>query len=95
MALHVTLSWVDTETDVSNFQISRAITGASVYTVIATVPGADRTYIDAAVVPATHYDYRIAAMNPGGLSPFSVIHDVYVAYPLPTIPTGFTAVVGI
>jgi len=70
----INLSWIDNSNNESGFKIERK-TGASAYSVIATVGVNIRNYKDRGLTPNTLYYYRIIAFNMEGSSSYSNISN--------------------
>ncbi len=74
----VLLTWSDNATNESGFLVERSVNGGA-YTLITTVAAQSLgtpKYTDLNVVPGTKYDYRVAAINSAGKSPYSNIATV-------------------
>jgi FtsP/CotA-like multicopper oxidase with cupredoxin domain len=91
----VALTWRDNATNESGFAIERSSDGGATYTQIALAPARNNTgnttYIDATVNMTAFdvtYTYRVAAINPGGMSAYtntvSILVPVRVPPPAPT-----------
>jgi FtsP/CotA-like multicopper oxidase with cupredoxin domain/fibronectin type 3 domain-containing protein len=88
----VDLVWVDNSTDETGFVIERATDGVNFSTL--TTVGADTTaYADLAVSGGNTYDYRVAAVNAGGLSAYSNTASVPVPadVTIPAAPSNLAA----
>ena len=94
--LQVALSWTDNANSETGFVVERSIAGLGTWSQIGTVnapvagTGGTGTYTDTTVAPGTSYDYRVAATNPAGTSPYS--NTFTIAIPaVPAAPSAFTA----
>jgi hypothetical protein len=93
----VSLAWTENYTNVDAFVIDRSSDGGASWTVIATVGGNLTTFLDTTVNRNTTYEYRIAAQNASGTSPWSNVATVktphrapgrtHSPYPEPDFPT--------
>ncbi len=89
----VSLAWVDNATDETGFVIERATDGVN-FSVLATVGPNVIGYVDSAVSAGNTYDYRVAAVNAGGLSGYSNTASITIPGPQPpAAPDGLEAVV--
>ncbi len=65
------LSWTDNSSDEEGFEIERSTDGGSNFTLISTTLWDVESYVDADVLPATEYCYRLRAVNAGGSSDYT------------------------
>ena len=87
------LQWTDRSAGEDYFVLERALHGSPVFTAIAQPAPNATSYIDAALVAGTAYDYRVAAVSSiSGASAYSPIATLDVAAK-PLVPTGLAAVV--
>jgi len=88
----VMLTWTDNATNESGFVIERSDNGG-VFSVLATVGPKNNTgsvsYADTTVLAGNTYQYRVAAVNAAGLSPYS--NTVSIALTIPAAPSNLTA----
>jgi len=62
----IRINWTFNDADPTNFKVSRSTNPTSGYTVIATLPGSDRAYIDASITKNTTYYYKVATVGTCG-----------------------------
>jgi hypothetical protein len=87
----VALSWQDTSTNESNFEIERAISGGA-FGDRRVLPANSTTYSDAGLAASTAYQYRVRSVNTAGSSNWITASVTTPAAPsLPAAPSGFTA----
>lgn len=67
------LSWFDTSTTETGFEIERGLTPAGPFTFLARVPENALTYEDRAVTLGTRYCYRVRAINAASPSAYTPI----------------------
>jgi hypothetical protein len=91
--LKVNLTWSHVSTDLTGFRVERRLAVSGAWLVIANLLGTARTYDDADVTSGVTYDYRVSAINQGGVGPSVGVNNVLVKFPLPTAPTDLIAVV--
>lgn len=88
----INLSWSDTSSNETGFEIERSLTTGSGFTLVGTTTANVTTFSDAALSPATHYFYRVRASNAVGSSPFTAEANA-IAFPTaPITPTALSAV---
>lgn len=68
---NVSIGWFLADDNDTSVILQRSLTGAEVWTTIATLAGGTVSYTDRAVFHSTGYDYRVAAANVTGTSSFS------------------------
>jgi large repetitive protein len=69
----VTLTWQDTATNATGFQVFRAASAAGPYVAAGTVPASKTTFSDSTLTAATTYYYQVDAINNYGSSGYNVI----------------------
>lgn len=80
----ITLTWLDTSTDETGFELEQSADGAK-FTKLADLPANAVTYPHTSLTPATKYWYRIRSKNASGVSAYSNTATITTP-PLPTIP---------
>jgi predicted phage tail protein len=90
------LTWTDNATDETGFVLERATDGVT-FSVLAVVAARNNTgsvsYTDPVVLPGITYTYRVAAINPAGMSAYSNLATLVVpAIPAAPSPLLATAV---
>lgn len=97
----VSLTWRDNATTETGFSVERCSGAGCTSFVRIAAPGprnntGNVTYVDATVAFGTTYQYRVAALNGAGLSPYSPVPPAVVSVSVPALPpapTGFTVAV--
>ncbi len=99
--VNVTLTWTDTSTNETAFQVLRSPRGTGAFAVLATIAraatakttaGTSVTYADATVVSGTAYDYQVVAVNTTGTTvSTSAPSNTATVTPLVAAPTGLVA----
>lgn len=70
-AASLTITWVDTSDNESNFQLERSVTGNTVDFAMIAAPGANiQIYVDDGLANNVEYFYRLRACNEAGCSPY-------------------------
>ena len=91
--LRALLTWTDNATDETGFVIEHATDGVN-FSVLATVAARNNTgsvsYTNTNLLPGTTYTYRVAAINPAGLSGYSNLATLVVPTP-PAAPSPLLA----
>jgi large repetitive protein len=67
----ISISWQDTATNVTNFQLFRSSNGDQSFVLLATLPSNVFSYSDTALFSNAKYYYKVEATNVGGSSPFT------------------------
>jgi uncharacterized protein (TIGR03437 family) len=67
----INLTWTNTNTSATRFQIERKTGTAGTYSMIATAPSTATGYQDTSVLPNTSYSYRMRSESASGLSAYS------------------------
>jgi len=94
--LQVALTWTDNAINETGFVVERSIAGSGAWSQIGTVnaavtgTGGTGTFTDITVAPGISYNYRVAAANASGLSPYSNVILIVVPT-MPAAPSGLTA----
>jgi hypothetical protein len=89
----ISLSWTDNALNESGFVIQRAVNGGAFAAIATPGPKSNTgtvTYVDTGILPATSYQYRVAAVNAAGQSGWATSTTVNVPA-LPGQPTITTA----
>ncbi len=81
----IDLSWIDTVTNESGFQIERSSNGATFYPV-ATLPANTTSFSDSPLFATTTYWYRVRAFNNGGNSLYCAVAKATTLAPLSAFP---------
>ncbi len=89
-ASQIVLTWVDTASDETSFDLERGTDGIS-FSKIADLPANANTYPDNGLSASTTYHYRIRAMNPAGPSGFSNVAQATTLALVPAAPLGLKA----
>jgi Zn-dependent metalloprotease len=76
----ISLSWVDTATDESEYRVERSLTGEA-YQTIATLPANTQAYSDLAIVQDEIHNYRVRAARNGVVSNASNVATIQVGDP--------------
>jgi hypothetical protein len=79
------LTWIDTVTNESGFQIERSSNGTTFFP-IATVPANATSFSDSPLFANTSYWYRVRAFNNGGNSMYSAVAKTTTLAPLSALP---------
>src|SRR5262245_24785910 len=88
----INLTWVDTNTSESGYQIERSVTPTSGFVLIATTGKSATSYLDTRAASGTNY-YRARAVTPSGaISPYSNVASAVASATTvdatpPTVPT--------
>jgi hypothetical protein len=69
----VTLSWADTATNTTGFQIFRGLSSGGPFVAVGTVPASKTTFSDSTLTAATKYYYQVDAINNHGSSSPDVV----------------------
>lgn len=72
---NVVLSWVDTTSDETGFQIERRVANGG-WTLIQTTAAGSTTFTDASTLAGVIYEYRIRAVTPAGGSSWATVPSV-------------------
>ncbi|GAB3249340.1 hypothetical protein GCM10027347_06370 [Larkinella harenae] len=86
----INLSWTPVA-NAATMQVERSPNGNDGWTPIGTAAGSATTYNDANLTRNTRYFYRIQAVNPSGLSPYSNVANAQTPDVPPTAPAQLTA----
>jgi len=94
----VRLNWSDNSTNEKGFIVQRSTNGTT-FTQITATSSNQPSVFDSSAAPATHYWYRVAAINDAGLSPYSNVAEVTTptnsggggTNSVPAAPSGLTA----
>jgi hypothetical protein len=81
----IDLTWIDTVTNESGFQIERSSNGTTFWP-IATVPANTTAFSDSPLFATTSYWYRVRAFNNGGNSMYSAVAKTTTLAPLTAFP---------
>lgn len=85
----VTLTWTDTSTNETGFEVERAASGVDTFQQLAEVAADVTTYVDMGLDPLTDYEYRVRAINSVGASEYSGAAMVSTPAELATTPDIF------
>jgi serine protease AprX len=92
-ATSVHLTWTDTSSNETNFEVARCQgAGCTTFAQVTSLPAGMTSYDDTGLTGSTPYTYRVRATNAGGASDWSSTASVVTQSPPspPTAPTGLT-----
>lgn len=85
----LTVTWTDTSTNETSFEVQRAPASTGPWFTFATRPANTTSVVDTGLAPGTPFHYRVRALNALGPSPYSTSGAGVTG--VPNAPTGFTA----
>ena len=80
----IRLTWQDTGTNITSFQISRTTTTGNGYTTVTTLPYPMQSFVDRGLAATTTYYYRVIAQGPAGSSGSTEVSAATTATPTAT-----------
>ncbi len=92
-ATSINLSWTDLSNNETEFKIERALSETGIFSVVATTSPNATANADIGLTAGTTYFYRIRAVSTQGNSVYTSVVSAITPQPLPTAPSGLSAVV--
>ena len=81
------LTWTDTATNVTGYEIWRSTSSTSGFAIVTTTVGGATAYTDSSAAASTKYYYEVRAVGLYGQSAYSKVSNSATTLPLPAVPS--------